>query len=194
MGHDKTTLTLFTGESVDAVIWSQGTQASDEQLRSPAVLLSSQAEANHWNAFAEKLSKDRTVYALWGLTGHQLLQTIWHIGEPSIVISQGAVSGDAALHAAYIARGTASSLMLIDYSISEDSFAPAEEIASPTLLIRGRQSDISSHTEIVAARQMLHSRPRLVELENCGDRAAESCPEQFIATVRWFLDSEKQNQ
>ena len=64
---------------------------------------------------------------------------------------------------------------------------PFDNTTCSLVLVCGRQSEVADHQQVVNARSALGSKCRLVELENCGSRAAESCPQDFAATVEWFL-------
>lgn len=187
-------LTFPNGDSIDAIEWHPDSDSSKGVgLNIPVVLVSSKDDAEHWSEFAESLSKNRRVVSLRGLSGYQLLQAIWSMGEPVIIISQGADSGDSALQVARIAKGSVVALALVDYTLpvkTGDLMYLDGPIACTVALIRGRQSSISQHDDIVLARQAIGSRCRLIELENCGDRAAESCPDMFEATIHWLLEHE----
>ena len=194
MTRKEITLTFPNGNSVDAIEWHPDSDSSkDVGLHIPVVLISNNDDAEHWSEFAESLSKDRHVVALYRLSGYQLLQAIWSMGEPVVVISQGAESGDSVLQAARIAKGAIVMLALVDYTLSietGDLMYLDDPIACTVALIRGRQSLISQHDDIVLARQAISSGCRLIELENCGDRAAESCPDVFEATIHWLIEHE----
>ncbi len=189
MPSQDTTLTLPTGAEVHANLWSPSNSDGQTRLSLPIALHSTQDDAEHWSTFAESMSKDRLIYGLCDLTPNLLLQSMWTIGEPSILITQGSQPGDAGIQVASIARGTVVALALVDYHLSEDSPSPINRFACPSALIRGRQSEISDHTQAVAARDFIGNRCRLIELENCENRAAESCPQDFEAAIRWLIDS-----
>ena len=108
MTRKNVVLTFPNGDSVDAIEWHPDSDASKGvALHIPAVLVSSKDDADHWSEFAELLSKDRRVVVICGLSGYQLLRAVWSMGEPVVVISQGAESGDSALQAARIAKSLA---------------------------------------------------------------------------------------
>ena len=86
--------------------------------------------------------------------------------------------------------GAVRALALVDYGLNDEDVPPFDNTTCPLVLIRGRQSEIADHQQVVSARSALGAKCKLVELENCGSRAAESCPQDFVATVEWFLRAE----
>lgn len=62
------------------------------------------------------------------------------------------------------------------------------KITSPTLIVRGRQSNLLTHEVAVRMREAI-PRARLAELEGGGHWFYQEAPGAFEATVRWFLDS-----
>ena len=106
------------------------------------------------------------------------------------MIAHGKNAGDVALQAAKMAKGAVRTLALVDYGLDDGDVPPFDNTTCPLVLIRGRQSEIADHQQVVSARSALGAKCKLVELENCGSRAAESCPQDFAATVEWFLRAE----
>lgn len=190
---ETTEITLVTEATVNAKHWApssqNGASQNGTQRNGPMLLLSDEADAGQWSAFAEMASESGHVYATWNVSTYKLIQTIWAIGEPVSVIVQGKETGDKALAAAKLTRGGVRALILVDYGLDEDQEPPFNSTTCPLVLVRGRQSEIASHRQIVAARAALGSKCKLVELENCGSRAAESCPQDFAFTIDWFLGS-----
>ena len=86
-----------------------------------------------------------------------------------------------------MAKGAVRALALVDYGLDSGEAPPFDNTTCSLVLVSGRQSEIADHQQVVTARSALGSKCRLVELENCGSRAAESCPQDFAATVEWFL-------
>ena len=63
-------------------------------------------------------------------------------------------------------------------------------ITTPTLILRGRQSTLLTHETAVKMREAHpHSLVKLAELEGGGHWFYQDFPGAFEATVRWFLDS-----
>lgn len=62
------------------------------------------------------------------------------------------------------------------------------KVKCPTLLARGRQSEVLRHQEAVEMRESL-LRVRLAELEGGGHWFHQEIPGAFEATVRWFLQN-----
>ena len=61
-------------------------------------------------------------------------------------------------------------------------------IECPTLIARGRQSNLLTHEVAVRMREAI-SRARLAELEGGGHWFYQELPGPFEATVRWFLEA-----
>ena len=183
---DTTEITLVTEATVDTKHWTPGDE-NGVPRNAPLLLVSSEPDASQWSEFADAAADSGDVYAIWDVEHYTLIQTIWAIGEPASVVAHGKEAGDVALKAARYAKGAIRALALVDYGL-EDGDAPAfDSTTCPLVLIRGRQSEIADHQQIVAARAALGGKCKLVELENCGSRAAESCPQDFAATIDWFL-------
>ncbi len=186
MAHEQTTLTLPTGESVDADLW-RPPEKDNALLSSAVILLSTPSEPIDWDIFAESLSRDRLVYRLHGVSSYRLLQALWAIDDSAAMISHGLAAGNVAMHTADIAAGAISALILADYYAPDGIDSILIRASCPIVLIRGRQSEISSHRQIVRTRNAIGEKCALIELDNCGDRVAESCPGEFEAAVRWSL-------
>lgn len=69
-----------------------------------------------------------------------------------------------------------------------DLWAEWSRIRCPTLVVRGRQSNLLTHEVAVRMREAA-PRARLVELEGGGHWFYQESPEAFEAAVRWFLDN-----
>jgi pimeloyl-ACP methyl ester carboxylesterase len=61
-------------------------------------------------------------------------------------------------------------------------------ISCPTLIVRGRQSNLLTHEVAVKMREAI-SKVRLAELDGGGHWFYQEFPGAFETTVRWFLDS-----
>ena len=188
---DTSEITLVTEAKVDTKHWAPGSENGTPR-NAPILLVSDESDNSQWSKFADMSSGSGDVYAVWGLSPYTLIQTIWAIGEPTSVIAHGKNAGDTALQAAKMSKGAVRALALVDYGLYDGDTPPFDNTTCPLVLIRGRQSEITDHQQVVAARSALGSKCRLVELENCGSRAAESCPEDFAATVSWFLRAESE--
>ena len=186
---DTTEITLVTEATVGTKHWIPES-LNGAPKNAPILLVSDEADAGQWSEFAERMSEAGDVHAIWDVSTYRLIQSIWAIGEPVSVIAQGKEMCNRALTAARFSRGGVRALALVDYGLDDSEEPPFKVTTCPLVLVRGRQSEIASHEQIVAARAALGSKCKLVELENCGSRAAESCPQDFAATVEWFLQSE----
>ena len=69
-----------------------------------------------------------------------------------------------------------------------DLWAQWSQISSPTLIVRGRQSNLLTHEVSVQMREAI-PRVRLAELEGGGHWFYLEIPGAFEATVRWFLQN-----
>ena len=183
---DTTEITLVTEAKVAAKHWAPEIQ-NGAPRNAPLLLLSSEVDTGQWSEFAETASKSGDVYAIWDVSIYQLIQTIWAVGEPATLIAQGKEACNSALTASRLSKGGVRALILVDYGLDEGEYSPVDVTTCPLVLVRGRQSEVADHRQVVAARAALGSKCKLVELENCGSRAAESSPQDFAATVDWFL-------
>ena len=183
---DTSEITLVTEAKVDAKHWGPGSE-NGAPRNAPTLLVSNEADASQWSQFAEITSGSGDVYAIWDVSPYTLVQTIWAIGEPTSVIAHGKNAGEVALRAAKMAKGAVRALALVDYGLDSGEAPPFDNTTCSLVLVCGRQSEVADHQQVVNARSALGSKCRLVELENCGSRAAESCPQDFAATVEWFL-------
>ncbi len=183
---DTSEITLVTEAKVDAKHWASGSE-NGAPRNAPTLLVSNEADASQWSQFAEITSGSGDVYAIWDVSPYTLVQTIWAIGEPTSVIAHGKNAAEVALQAAKMAKGAVRALALVDYGLDSGEAPPFDNTTCSLVLVRGRQSEVADHRQVVTARSALGSKCRLVELENCGSRAAESCPQDFAATVEWFL-------
>ena len=188
---DTSEITLVTEAKVATKHWAPGSE-NGAPRNAPLLLVSDESENSQWSQFADASSSSGDIYAVWNVSPYTLVQTIWAIGEPASVITHGKNSGDIALQAAKMGKGAVRALALVDYGIDTGEVPAFDNTTCPLVLIRGRQSEIADHQQVVSARSALGVKCKLVELENCGSRAAESCPQDFGATVEWFLRADSQ--
>ncbi len=69
-----------------------------------------------------------------------------------------------------------------------DLWAEWSQISQPTLIMRGRQSNLLTHDVAVKMREAI-PRARLAELEGGGHWFYQEIPDEFETTVRWFLEN-----
>ncbi|MCH8110234.1 MAG: alpha/beta hydrolase [Chloroflexi bacterium] len=69
-----------------------------------------------------------------------------------------------------------------------DLWAEWSQISQPTLIIRGRQSNLLTHEVAVKMREAI-PRARLAELEGGGHWFYQEIPDEFETAVRWFLEN-----
>ena len=188
MMTDTTKITLITESTVDAKNW-EPKDNKGAYNNAPILLISSEADSSHWSSFANAAAASGEVYAIWNVDTYTFIQTIWAIGEPASVIAHGKEASNIALDAARFAKGAIRAMALVDYGLNDGEVPAFNNTTCSIVLVRGRQSEIVNHQQIVAARVALGDKCKLVELENCGNRAAESCPEEFATTIKWFLQA-----
>ncbi len=185
---DTTEITLVTEATVSAKQWEPANGATTKNA--PLLLVSSESDAGQWGEFADTASESGEVYAIWDVAPYTLIQTIWAIGEPVSLVAQGKNACEIALQAAKLGKGAVRALVLVDYGLDDGELPGFASTTCPLALVRGRQSDVADHEQTVRARSALGSKCKIVELENCGSRAPESCPQDFLATVEWLLDTD----
>lgn len=134
------------------------------------------------DAFVQIASQHWHVVALWDISAYQLVQAVWAIGEPVALCTNGTRKGNVALRAQSIAPGAIPLVALIDFEPRDGTSRTDGRVA----IVRGRQSERLSHQVAVNARQIIGGRCQLVEIENCGDNAAASCPSEFEAAISWL--------
>ena len=182
---DTSGITLVTEATVGAKQWAPVNGATSKSA--PLLLVSSEQHSSQWSDFADAASESGDVFAIWDVAPYTLIQTIWAIGEPVSVVAQGKESCETALTAAKLGRGAVRALVLVDYGLDDGESPTFTSTTCPLALVRGRQSDVADHEQTVRARSALGSKCKLVELENCGSRAPESCPQDFLATFNWLV-------
>lgn len=69
-----------------------------------------------------------------------------------------------------------------------DLWAEWSSVGCPTLIVRGRQSELLTHPVAVRMRETI-PRSRLAELEGGGHWVYQEVPGAFEATLRWFLQA-----
>lgn len=186
-------LPLADGSTLPVFQWAQdrsdGHTDSDNGHAVPLILVSSDDSADTWDALAEHASGRWRVTACHAPTANRLLQAVWSIGEPAVVCANGVQASVAALCAQAAAHGAIPLVVLIDFASTNDRL-PDGAGPGRVAIIRGRQSEEATHADAVRARLAIGGRCKLVELENCGDNAAASCPAEFEAAISWLMFGE----
>ena len=190
----RTELPLADGSILPVTQWSPDGlhQTTDSETRDapPLMLVSSSGDGiNMWDAFAEYAARRWSVTACIDPTANQLLQAIWSMGEPAAVCAYGSDAGAIALRAQAVAIGAIPLTVLIDFRLAGRDL-PAGAGTGRAAIVRGRQSVVATHAEAVEARASLGVRCELVELENCGDNAATSCPAEVESALWWLTFGE----
>ena len=189
----RTDLPLADGSILPVTQWTAdgtdqptGTGSRDTP---PLLLVTCDDIEEIWDAFAEYSAGRWRVTLSCKPTANQLLQAIWSIGEPTVVCAYGADAGIIVLSAQVVAPGAIPMAVLIDFRLTGREL-PAGARYVRAAIVRGRQSSVATHTEAVEARAAIGGTCVLVELENCGDNAAVSCPAEFESAVRWLTFGE----
>ena len=189
----RTELPLADGSILPVTRWSPDSPdqstGSDSRDTPPLLLLTCDDRVEIWDAFAEYAASRWRVTLCCSPTANQLLQAIWSIGEPTVVCAYGADAGIVALSAQAVAPGAIPMAVLIDFRLEGHALPPSAGYVEAAI-VRGRQSTVATHTEAVEARATIGGTCVLVELENCGDNAAVSCPAEFESAVRWLTFGE----
>ena len=179
-------LPLADGSLLDIAKWTSDEIDTEGTSRTPLLLISDSDLIHEWDGFAEYASGRWDLHALWDVTAYQLVQVTWALGGPVAVCANGPTCGDVALRAQSTATGAIPLVALVDYTVEDD----ATELGRATghvAIIRGRQSKRASHSDAVRARQYIGNGCELIEIEDCGDNAAMSCPAEFAAAISWLL-------
>ena len=188
-----TDLQLADGSWLSVSRWSAQVQSSGidsgDEGAVPLVLVSSDDRPTSWDALAECAGQRWRVFVCHNPTANQLLQAIWSIGEPAVVCANGNEATVNALHAQSAGPGAIPLAVLIDYGMTGDE-SPVDAGPGNVAIIRGRQSQVASHADAVRARAAIGERCVLIELENCGDNAAESSPAEFESAISWLMFGE----
>ena len=150
------------------------------------LLLTNPESIQEWDAFAQIASRHWRIVALWDVTAFQLVQSVWAIGEPVALCTNGTPVGNVALRAQSIAPGAIPLVALIDFEPNDGAIQTDGRVA----IVRGRQSERLSHQDAVKARQVIGDTCQLVEIENCGNNAAASCPSEFEAAISWLWSND----
>ena len=189
----RTELPLTDGSILPVTQWTaDGTDQpteTDSRDALPLLIVTSDESVEIWDAFAEYAAGRWRVTLCCKPTANQLLQAIWSIGEPTVVCAYGADAGIIALRAQAVAPGAIPMAVLIDFRLTGHEL-PAGAGFVRAAIVKGRQSTVATHTEAVEARAAIGGTCVLVELENCGDNAAVSCPAEFESAVRWLTFGE----
>ena len=188
-----TDLQLADGSSLRVSRWSADgdsarTDAGDAGAV-PLVLVTSGGAPASWDALAEYAGQRWRVVACHNPTANQLLQAIWSIGEPAVVCANGDEAAANALQAQSAAPGAIPLAVLIDFGLTIDE-SPVNAGPGSVAIVRGRQSQVANHADAVRARAAIGERCVLIELENCGDNAAESSPAEFESAITWLMFGE----
>lgn len=172
-------LLLYGGRTIKCLEWT-GQKAGAP----PIVLVADQGGPKDWNAFADQMSVDHRVLAVAPEESSSLLQVVWAVGEPAIVVTQG-TTGREACRVASVAPGAVRALVLCDYAAPADA-TEHKSVAVPSLVVRGRQSEALNHDDAVALHEAIPD-SHLVEPEHCGSWPAKDCADDFETAVRWFI-------
>jgi len=177
-------VTLQSGVDVKVHAWSGSDTAQ------PLVVVGQNTTPDDWNEFISFLSPSHSAILADVSSTHQLLQLIWEIGEPVMLLAQGELATDVVSGLAATARGAVTSIVISDREIPTDHLKDLQGI--PTLILRGRQSTALSHESAVSMHDALrHS--TLIEPENCADFPAKDNADAAASAVNWFISGSGSN-
>ncbi len=150
----------------------------------PIIIVAPGTSAEDWSEFASLLVASRAPVLAGVSSAFELVQFIWEIGEPVLLLSQGDAAAGWVSQVVNSAPGAASSLAIYNGLIPIDLIAVSHAV--PTLILRGRQSKLHSHEDAVRLLEALpHS--MLIEPEDCGDFPARDNPDSAAAALNLFI-------
>lgn len=182
-------LPLADGSILDIAKWTSDETDAGSAPRTPLLLISDSGQVHEWHGFAELALGRWDPHALCDITAYQLVRATWALGEPVAVCANGQAAGNIALRAQSMAVGAIPLVVLVDYTVDEQATQPSQA-SGRVAIIRGRQSERARHADAVRARQQIGDGCELIEIEDCGDNAAMSCPAEFEAAISWLLFSD----
>jgi pimeloyl-ACP methyl ester carboxylesterase len=175
---EQVSVTLQSGSDVRIDAWP------GPETAQAVVIVAPGTTADDWSQFASNLVLSHVPVLAHVSSYYELILLIWKIGEPVLLVSQG----EEAAH--WVARTMSSALGAVSKIVICDGDIPSDQVESvpvvSTLVLRGRQSTLMSHTTAV----LLHERlvqSMLVELEHCSDFPANDNPTSAAAAVNMFI-------
>ena len=178
MNHVETSIAQFPGREIPVLEWSDG------EPRPPMIMLAGSGSASDWAQLASGLVSDYRLLAVEKSEWPLLMEAIWASGEPAVLVAQGDAAGPA-IQVAVEAPGSVRAAVLVDYALPDGVAGPVN-IAMPSLVFRGRQSDVTSHADAVALHEAIPG-SHLIEPENCGAWPDASNAPALEESVRLFL-------
>ena len=178
MNHVETSIAMFPGREIPVLEWSDG------EPRPPVIMLAGSATAGDWGNLAAGLAPDYRMLAIEKSEWPLLMEAIWASGEPAVLVAQGHAAGPA-IQVAIEAPGSVRAAVLVDYALPAGVTGPMN-IVMPSLVFRGRQSDVTSHADAVALHEAIPG-SHLIEPENCGAWPDDSSASALEESVRLFL-------
>jgi len=149
----------------------------------PIVIVAPGSSSADWHEMAVRLVASRAPLLAGVSSAHELVQLIWEIGEPVLLLSQGVTAAAWVSQVVNIAPGAVSALAICDGAVPTGLIATMHAV--PTLVLRGRQSTLQSHEDAVRLHDSLpHS--MLIEPEDCGDFPAKDNPDATAAALNLF--------
>jgi hypothetical protein len=178
VGFEKITVKLQSGVDINVHAWAGRDDAQ------PLLIIAPDSSPTDWDDFVEFLSRSHSPVYADVSSSIDLLQLIWEIGEPVLLMTQGEPAAELASKVVSSAPGAVTSLVVCDGTIGSDRIDDMHEIA--TLILRGRQSDTVTHQVAVQMHDALrHS--ILIEPENCANFPAKDNADAAASAVNWFI-------
>ncbi len=178
MHHVETSIAQFPGREIPVLEWSDG------EPRPPIIMLAGSGSAGDWSGLAAGLATDYRMLALEKSEWPLLIEAIWASGEPAVLVAQGDAA-ETAIHVATVAPGSVRAAVLVDYALPDGTDATIR-LAMPSLVFRGRQSNVTSHADAVALHEAIPG-SHLIEPENCGAWPDHTSAPALEESVRLFL-------
>ena len=175
---EKISVKLPSGVVVRVDAWP----GSDDAL--PLVIVAPGTLAEEWSEFAALLTAARAPVLADVSSATQLVELIWEIGEPVVLLSQGDTAAALISQVVDAAPGAVTALAICDGSIPADLMGTMHAVS--TLILRGRQSKLQNHEDMVRLHEMLPN-SMLIEPEDCGDFPAKDNPDAAAAALNLFL-------
>ena len=175
---EQVSVTLQSGSDVRIDAWPGAETAQ------PVVIVAPDTTADNWSQFSSNLVLSHVPVLAHVSSYYELILLIWKIGEPVLLISQGKEAAHLVARAASSAPGAVSKIVICDGDIPSDQIESMPLVS--TLVLRGRQSKLTSHTAAVLLHERLFQ-SMLVELEHCSDFPANDNPAAAAAAVNMFI-------
>ena len=171
-------VTLQSGKVVSVDAWP-GSDAAQ-----PVVIVAPGTTADDWSEFSSLIVASRAPLLVEVSSAFELVMLIWEIGEPVLLLSQGDDAAGWVSEAVNSAPGAVTALAICNGRVPTELIGTMHAIS--TLILRGRQSKLQTHSDAVSLHESLpHS--MLIEPEDCGDFPAKDNADAAAAALNLFI-------